>query len=80
MQAIPNEEASSGGGDVARYVEAATEAARRGDLADLERNLGKIRSVAPERAAEIDERLTKLAGCVRAHPSFTGSAANRAAS
>lgn len=79
MDGRPTDEIG-GGDDMSRLLEAATEAARRGDLIGLEAQLAKIRLAAPERAESIGERLEVLARCVRAHPSFRSAASGRAAS
>jgi hypothetical protein len=79
MQAMENFN-SKGGAEVSAYVEAATNAARRGDLTELDLNLAKLRLVAPIQIDELAEKLHGLARSVRSHPSFGGLARQRPAS
>lgn len=59
------------GEDMARLIEDAYNAARRGALEDLELLLARLRLVAPEKFETLGEKLRMIANCVRAHPSFT---------
>lgn len=50
----------------------AIEAARRGDVETLERELVELRRVSTDGIERLAERLRVMARCVHAHPSYSG--------
>ena len=57
--------------DLGDLLQKAISAARRGDVALLETELGRLAALPPESIRGIDVRLRAIARAARTHPSYT---------